>query len=174
MNGWLLDTNVISELRRPSPDVRVTRFVDMQPIRLLYTSVVTFAEVRFGIGRIVAPNRRAELERWLEQALRPWFADRLLPIDEDTILRWREMLDAGRRRGHTFSQPDLFIAATADLARLIVVSRDLSDFVAAGVPIYDPWQEHLHARDRSYDLRDVPLGRRLDAARNVVASGEAP
>lgn len=174
MNGWLLDTNVISELRGPRPEMRVAHFVDAQPARLLNISVVTFAEIRFGIGRVTDPDRRAELERWLERTLRPWFAGRLLPIDEDTILRWREMVETGRRRGHTFSQPDLFIAAMADLAGLIVVSRDVSDFAVTGVPIYDPWHECLHVDGRPFDLRDVPLGRRLDAARNVVASGEAP
>jgi hypothetical protein len=60
-------------------------------------------------------------------------------VSEEVVLRWRQMLEAGRRRGHTFGQPDLFVAAIAALEALVVVSRDTSEFVAAGLPVLDPW-----------------------------------
>ena len=139
MNGWLLDTNVISALRKPNYNPTVKLWVDRQNQDLLYVSRVTLAEIRYGIERLEDSERKAQLERWLEKILRPFLGDRVLEIDEEVILRWRLMVEKGRKQGHTFSQPDLFIAATADVHGLIVVTRNVSDFVMAGVPILNPW-----------------------------------
>ncbi|MBV5309585.1 type II toxin-antitoxin system VapC family toxin [Chromatium okenii] len=139
MSGWLLDTNVLSELRRPQPAPAVVAFVSAQPLSQLYVSEVTFAEIRFGIELIAAPERRAELRHWLEQQLRPMFTTRTLPISEDVLLQWRLIIDSGRRVGHTFSHPDVLIAATAAQHGLTVVTRDTSDFIAAGVATLNPW-----------------------------------
>jgi predicted nucleic acid-binding protein len=83
------------------------------------------------------------LQAWLDAELRPWFGDRILEIDEDVILEWRRMVQRGRAAGHTFSQPDLFIAATASVAGLCVVTRNVADFVLAGVPVFNPWTGEL-------------------------------
>ncbi len=139
MTGWLLDTNVISELRRPRPNPHVVAFVAAQPEDQLFLSEVTLAEIRFGIEQLSDPERRAALSAWLNTTLRPLFVRRILPLTEDVILRWRLMVEAGRRRGHTFGQPDLFIAATAAEAGLTVVTRDTIHFEAAGVPVFNPW-----------------------------------
>jgi predicted nucleic acid-binding protein len=139
LRGWLLDTNIVSELRKPRPDGRVQAFVAMQPADLLYLSAITFAEIRYGIERLTDAARRQDLAFWLERSLRPLFSGRTLEVSEDVVLRWRQLLEAGRRRGHTFSQPDLFVAAVAALEDLVVVSRDASEFVAAAVPVLDPW-----------------------------------
>ena len=155
MRGWLIDTNVMSELRRPRPSQKVRAFVAGQPGEVLFTSDVTFAEVRFGIERIADPARRADLVHWLDRTLRPLFAGRVLSVTEDALLRWRLMLEAGRATGHTFSEPDLLVAALASLADHIVVSRDTSEFVAAGVPVFDPWDWTLHAGDRVLKLADA-------------------
>ena len=64
MTGWLLDTNVLSELRRRKPERKVAAFIAAQPLESLYVSVVTFAEIRFGIERVSDAGRRAELARW--------------------------------------------------------------------------------------------------------------
>ena len=133
MRGWLIDTNVVSELRRARPAQKVRAFVAAQPGDVLFTSHVTFAEVRFGIEQIADPARRSDLVHWLDRTLRPLFAGRVLPVTEDALLRWRLMLEAGRKTGHTFPEPDLLIAALAAIAELIVVSRDTSAFIAAGV-----------------------------------------
>lgn len=139
MRGFLLDTNVVSELRRPAPAPTVRAFVSGQPQDFLFISEVVFAEIRFGIEEQASPQRRAELRAWLDQSLRPFFAGRALAVTEDVVLRWRLLLDAGRRRGHTFGQVDLLLAATAAEADLVVVSRDTAHFVAAAVPTLDPW-----------------------------------
>ena len=70
MSGWLLDTNVLSELRRPRPEPRVVAFVAEKPLGLLYVSAVTFAEIRFGIEGVDDPGKRAELADWLTHKLR--------------------------------------------------------------------------------------------------------
>ena len=139
MRGWLLDTNVVSELRKPRPNLNVQAFVASQPADLLYLSTITFAEICYGIERLTDAARRQDLTTWLERSLRPLFSGRTLEVSEDVILRWRQLLESGRRRGHTFSQPDLFVAAIAALEELVVVTRDTSEFVAAAVPVLDPW-----------------------------------
>ena len=113
MSAWLLDTNVISELRRPRPNERVRRFITRQRLEDLFVSAVTFAEIRFGIETLEDPNRRAELGDWLLHRVRPLFAQRVLEVSEDVMFRWRLLVEEGRKSGHTYSQPDLIIAATA-------------------------------------------------------------
>lgn len=140
MSGWILDTNVLSELRKPGCDERVRRWIAARRALDLYVSSVTFAEIRFGINRLNDPNRRHALDRWLEGELRPWFGDRVLEIDEPTILRWREIVERGRLQGRTFSQPDLFIAASASLHGLCLATRDTDDFEGTGVPVVNPWK----------------------------------
>jgi predicted nucleic acid-binding protein len=71
--AWLLDTNVLSELRRPRPDQKVVAFVTGSALDQLYISVVTLAEIRFGIELVAEPNRRAELNEWLTHKVRPMF-----------------------------------------------------------------------------------------------------
>jgi toxin FitB len=83
LSGWLLDTNVLSELRRKLPEPSVERFIAEQPLSDLYVSEVTFAEIRFGIELIGEPERRAELNHWLDQRLRPLFDRRRLPVSND-------------------------------------------------------------------------------------------
>jgi predicted nucleic acid-binding protein len=100
------------------------------------------AEILYGIERVVENSPfRIELEIWLEEGLRPWFAGRILDIDEQVILTWRRMVDVGRRQNHTFTQPDLFIAATAMVHDLCVVTRNVQDFLMARVPVFNPWTD---------------------------------
>jgi predicted nucleic acid-binding protein len=139
VTGWLLDTNVLSELRRPRPDAQVMQFVSGQTLDLLHVSVVTFAEIRFGIELLVDASRRMELNDWLTNELCPMFEDRVLAVTEDIMLKWRLLVEEGRKTGHTFAQPDLMIAATALHHGLTVVSRNISDFEKAGVPVLNPW-----------------------------------
>ncbi len=147
MIGFLLDTNVLSELRRPRPEPRVINFVETQPEELLFISTVTFAEIRYGIEKQDDPVRRASLTDWLDNDLRPLFVDRVITMSEDVIFRWRLLVEQGRRHGHTFGQPDLFIAAAAAVHNLVVVSRDVDHFIAAGVPTLDPWHARFSRKD---------------------------
>jgi hypothetical protein len=156
VNGFLLDTNVLSELRRPRPDQAVVAFVSGQPEEALFVSEVTFAEIRFGIEQAADAERRAAVTDWLAHTFRPLFAGRTLALSEDVILRWRMLVDAGRRKGHNFGQLDLFIGATAVVANLIVVSRDETHFVAAGVPLLNPWTRRYTAGSgREHSVSDM-------------------
>lgn len=107
----------------------------------LYVSVVTLAEIRFGIESMDDPARRAEFSDWLAHQVRPMFSGRVLTVDEDVMLRWRLMVQAGRSARRTPSQPDLFLAATAAHHGLTVVTRDTLEFEHAGVPFIDPWAD---------------------------------
>jgi toxin FitB len=143
VTGWLLDTNVLSELRKPRPSAKVKAFVADQALETLFVSSVTFAEIRYGIEMLAQPNKRVELQDWLTHKLRPLFEQRVLEISEDVMFKWRRLVEAGRRSGHTFSQPDLIIAATALHHGLTVVTRDTGDYAMAGVPLLNPWVDGL-------------------------------
>lgn len=140
MTSWLLDTNVVSELRRPRPNHRVVEFVRRQPLDRLFVSAITLAELRFGIESLGEGQVRDDLTGWLNRQVRPMFERRILPVSEEVIFRWRTLVEQGRRAGHTFPQPDLFIAATALHHGLTVVTRDVAGFALTGVPLLDPWQ----------------------------------
>jgi toxin FitB len=140
VTGWLLDTHILSELRRPKPEPRVVAFVSAQPLDLLYVSSVTLAEIRFGIELLPDAGRRTELNDWLTHKVRPMFEHRVLAITEDIMLKWRLLVEQGRKAGHTFSQPDLIIAATAQHHGLVVVSRDTAEYEKARVDVLNPWK----------------------------------
>jgi predicted nucleic acid-binding protein len=117
----------------------VLAFVASQPLELLYVSTVTLAEIRFGIELVPNPARRSELTDWLTHKVRPMFEQRALEVTEDVMFKWRLMVEEGRKSGHTFSQPDLIIAATGLHHGLTVVSRDTSEYAKARVPVFNPW-----------------------------------
>jgi toxin FitB len=132
--AWLLDTNVLSELRKPKPEPKVVSFISAQPLEQLYIS-----RDSFGIELLGEPNRRAELNDWLTHRVRPMFNQRVLPITEEIMFKWRLLVEQGRKTGHTFSQPDLIIAATAIHHGLTVVTRDRGEYDKARARVLNPW-----------------------------------
>jgi predicted nucleic acid-binding protein len=145
VTGWLLDTNILSELRRPKPEPKVIAFIAGQPLESLYVSTVTLAEIRFGIELLSDAARRSELNDWVSRKVRPMFEHRVREITEDIMLKWRLLVEEGRKVGHTFSQPDLIIAATAHHHGITVVTRDTSEYAKARVPVFNPWTDTLPA-----------------------------
>ena len=145
MTGWLLDTNVLSELRRPKPDHKVVAFIAAQPLELLYVSAVTLAEIRFGIEVVTDATKRAELNDWLAHKLRPMFEQRVLPVTEEIMFKWRLLVEDGRKAGYTFSQPDLIIAAAALCHGLTVVTRNVRDYEQVRARVFNPWVDSLPA-----------------------------
>src|SRR5580692_5411593 len=101
--AWLLDTNILSERRKPKPEPKVIVFYDAQQLRTLYFSAVSIAEIRFGIELQQDVTRRTELNDWLTRTLRPAFVGQVLPVTEDILLKWRLLLEDGRKIGHTYS-----------------------------------------------------------------------
>jgi toxin FitB len=148
LTGWLVGTNILSELRRRKPERKVIAFVTAQPLEPLHVSVVTFAEIRFGIDLVSDAGRRAELNDWLAHKVRPMFAQRVLAITEDVMLKWRLLVEDGRKARHPFSQPDLLIAATALHHGLTVVSRDVSEYQKSRTPVLNPWRDPPPAAPR--------------------------
>jgi len=139
VTGWLLDTNILFELRRPRPEPKVVSFIAARPLDLMFVSAVTLAEIRFGIELVTDANHRSELQEWLTHKVRPMFEQRILPVTEDIMFKWRLLVEDGRKTGHTFSQPDLIIAATGLHHGLTVVTRDISDYEKARVTLLNPW-----------------------------------
>jgi hypothetical protein len=146
VTSWLLDTNVLSELRRPKPNRNVVKFIDSQPLHQFFVSEITFAEIRFGIEQQTDPAKRAALNDWLTNKLRPMFEQRTLTVSEDVIFKWRLLVDAGRKVRHTFPEPDLFLAATALHHGLTLVTRNVEDYrKASGLSVFNPWADPIPA-----------------------------
>jgi predicted nucleic acid-binding protein len=143
LKNWLLDTNVLSELQRPKPNPRVIDFINQNPLAKFYVSSVTFAELRFGIELAEDAKKRSALNDWLTNDIRPMFAQRIIDVDEDILVKWRLLMESGRKIGHTFPQPDLLIASTALHHGLVVVTRNTTDFAKTGVDIFNPWNDRF-------------------------------
>ena len=148
--GWLLDTNVVSELRKGArchPGVR--SWAEAVPPPACFLSRITVAEVRFGITRVTDPGFRAELEAWLRDGLRAWFGERILDVDEEVLLTWRRLAWEAQKANYTYAQPDALIAATALVHELGVVTRNTEDFARAGVTLLNPWIDPAEAPSSS-------------------------
>ena len=140
MSGFLLDTNIPSELTRSRPEPRVTAWLQATGDNEFYVSVITLGEIRKGFTVVRERSRRLQLERWLEEELHPWFAGRILPVDEAVAER-RGTLDGERQlRGAPLNTADGLIAATALEHGLTMVTRNVKDFAGLGVAILNPWE----------------------------------
>jgi predicted nucleic acid-binding protein len=136
---WLLDTNVISEPARKAPSSEVLSWVGDQRLDTLYTASLAFAEIRAGIGRIVDPNRKVELESWLRHKVRPFFGPRVLEADEATWTFTLSIHASAKTNRKTILIPDLVFGALAERHGMVLVTRNVRDFVGTGVSILNPW-----------------------------------
>ena len=136
----LLDTNVVSELSKLRPHRRVVEYILLRRPEELFISVVTLAEIRFGIASQSDPQKIADLTSWLDADIRPLFLGRTFAVSEAVMLRWRMLVAHGRSINHTYSQPDLILAATAIEHGLTLVTRNTKDFVGLpGLSMLNPW-----------------------------------
>ena len=142
MSGFLLDTNIISELVKPKPDVNVTEWVENTDESLLHLSVLTLGEIRRGIASLPQSRRRATLEAWLDKDLRMRFEDRILPIDDEVADRWGLLTAAARNSGIVLPVIDGLLAATALEHNLTLVTRDTGQIPSMGVAVFNPWQKN--------------------------------
>jgi predicted nucleic acid-binding protein len=140
VNGFLLDTNIPSEMLRPRPDANVAAWVKRQASEKLFVSVVTMGELRRGITLLAEQSpRRAELERLIHEKVPHWFHDRILPVTRTIAERWG-VLDGERQlAGRPMNIADGMIAATALEHDLTVVTRNVKDFAGLGVSVFSPW-----------------------------------
>jgi predicted nucleic acid-binding protein len=142
VTGFLLDTNVVSELMKTRPNRRVANWVDATAEELLHLSVITIGEVRKGIDLLDESDpRRAALQSWLDRDVRLRFAGRLLAFDDAVAERWGQLEASARRRRVTLPTVDAQLAATALHHGLTFVTRNTTDIASTGVPVFNPWND---------------------------------
>ena len=136
--GFLLDTNVPSELTKPNPDSQVRAWIASHG--RLHLSVVTIGEMRKGFQLLARGKRRTDLEEWFQTFLLPLVASRILPVTEAVAERWGIVSAERQSRGAPLSTADGLIAATALELDLVLVTRNVRDFADVGLTILNPWQ----------------------------------
>lgn len=136
---FVLDTNVLSELRRPDKtDLRVQAWAATQPLNHFYLSAITIMELELGILSVTRkdPGQGAVLRQWMEQQVLPRFEGRILPVDTAVAQRCAALHIPDPR-----SERDALIAATALMHGMTVATRNVADFAPTGVPVFNPWAE---------------------------------
>jgi predicted nucleic acid-binding protein len=142
VSGFLLDTNIVSELVKPKPEANVTEWVENTDESLLYLSVLTLGEIRRGIAALPQSRRRATLEAWLDKNLRARFEGRILVIDQEVADRWGLLTSAARNSGIVLPVIDGLLAATALEHNLTLVTRDTGQIPSMGVAVFNPWEKN--------------------------------
>jgi toxin FitB len=140
VKGYLVDTNIPSELTREKPDARVAAFLKNANKDSMFLSVMTIGEICKGIATLPVSQRRAELQGWLDIDVRSWFAGRILPVTEAVAERWGHLAAAAKRHGLTLAVVDGVIAATALHHGLTLVTRNVKDFAGLGIDVANPWE----------------------------------
>jgi predicted nucleic acid-binding protein len=140
MSGFLLDTNIPSELMRSIPDRRVKEWVYAQESASLYVSAVTIGELRKGFAILPESKRRRHLEEWFENHLIPLFAGRILPVTQSVADSWGVLDGMRQLSGRPLNTADGMIAATALVHGLTLVTRNVRDYDDLGVTIVNPWE----------------------------------
>jgi predicted nucleic acid-binding protein len=141
VSGFLLDTNIPSELTRQQSAPQVERWLDEADDEELYFSVISLGEILKGITVLPASRRREGLQEWLDGTLRPWFQGRILPVTVPIAERWGVLSGECRLQGKQVKVADGLIVATAIEHALKIVTRNVKDFEGLGVEIINPWEE---------------------------------
>ena len=137
--NFLLDTNVISEWTKPRPDEGVVRWLADADEDRVFVSVVTLAELRYGVERLPAGARRRRLDSWLSDEIRTRFEARVLSVDAAIADIWGAVVARRNAAGRPIGNIDALIAATAKHHELALVTRDVRDFEGLGLRLLDPW-----------------------------------
>ena len=135
--SYLLDTNVLSELRRKTPDAGVSRWFAQKPASSLYLSVLTLGELRKGIEGVRESARRLALTDWVQSELSMFFLGRILDVDAQVADRWGKLVASA---GRPVPAIDSLLAATALVHGLSMVTRNAKDFESLGLEVINPWQ----------------------------------
>jgi toxin FitB len=136
----ILDTNVVSELMRPAPEPAVAAWLRRHRTGRLATTAVTVAEIRYGLGRLSDGKRKADLSAKFQAVLARALAQRILPFDQRATELYAALKGSRERAGRPISPFDAMIAAIARVHGASVATRNVADFAACGVDVFDPWQ----------------------------------
>ena len=137
--SFLLDTNVVSEWTKPRPDPGLIAWLASVDEDRTFLSVITIAEIRFGIERREPGQRRAKLESWLHSDLKVRFDGRILLVNEAVAEAWGKIVAARAALGRPIGAMDGFIAATALVFDLTLVTRNTADFENTVPALLNPW-----------------------------------
>jgi predicted nucleic acid-binding protein len=133
---FLIDANVISEKSKPRGDPKVLRWIAAATPADTFISVLTLGEVLHGVERLPPGAKRRSLEHWLQHDVLQFFAGRILHVDDHIAMAWGKMV---ARAGRTLSTIDSWLAATAQVHNLILVTRNERHVAGLGVPVLNPW-----------------------------------
>ena len=139
---YLLDTCVLSELVKSERDAQVLQWVRTRKSLELCISAMTWGELQRGVTRLPESKRRSELTLWLQQ-LEAGFEDRILAFDRNTSRIWAHMTVQAETQGKTMAAFDSIIAATARAHDCTLVTRNIGDFINAGIDVLNPWHMEL-------------------------------
>lgn len=139
--SFLLDTNIISEGGKPRPEPGVMDWLAGMDESQLFLSVISLAELRHGIERLEPGRRKSALDAWLVEQLPLRFEDRLLALDAGTADHWGRIVAQAQASGRPIGAMDAFLAATAAQHQLTLVTRNVADFEATGIRLFNPWPQ---------------------------------
>ena len=136
---FLIDTNVISEYLKKTPNQKVLNWLDAQIEESLFISVLTVGEIEKGIAKIIDPARRAKYEIFLDNLILR-FGDRILPVSLEAGRKWGDLTGRLEKTGRVLPTVDALLASTVLVAGdLTIVTRNGNDFAGTGVAVFDPW-----------------------------------
>ena len=139
---YLLDTNVLSEIRKPHGNAGVKAFVESLEEEDIFISVLSIGEICFGIEKLPTGPKKTELLIWLTQKLPERFGKRMLLLDADSMIEWGKLQAQSKK---TLPVIDSLIAASALARRFTIVTRNIKDFEnIEGVLLLNPWNEIQH------------------------------
>ncbi|NMC52610.1 MAG: type II toxin-antitoxin system VapC family toxin [Chloroflexi bacterium] len=138
--NYLLDTCVLSEFTRRKPEEKVVRWLERVEETRLFLSAITIGEIQRGVARLPESTRKTELLAWMNNGLLERFRSRILPLDEQTLFLWGSLTARAELAGQPMPVMDSLIAASALQHNLILVTRNVTDFMPCGVQLFNPWE----------------------------------
>ncbi len=136
--SFLLDTNAVSEWVKPRPNPGLIAWMEAADEDRIFISVVSLAELRYGVERMAAGRRRSRLEQWLRDELPLRFESRILPVDTEVAEAWGKIVSRSEAAGRPIGAMDAFLAATAETHQMTLVTRNVSDFRLLKA-VLNPW-----------------------------------
>jgi toxin FitB len=136
---WVVDTNVISEMRKPKPNRLVVDWLTGVDSKSIWTTSVCLAEVLYGIEKLADTGERAALQRWYHDVVVAMFENRIYDVSSVTLVEWLKLMSNSKSKRQYAPPVDYLIASICRAEGAHVVTRDVAPFIASGVPTFNPW-----------------------------------